>query len=793
MATFPTAEELQRPIPRIDGSIPTYQPAQTSDAGPRATAQAGQVIQSLGQDIGNFAERLDMADAQDAVNKFRQKRQELTLDPEKGFLRLKGKAALGKGPDGKSILDTTASALDAETEALAKSLSPRAAAAFRARAINETLGFKMDLVKHQISEGEKFEASVFNDTKAQLTDRAILSADDPKLFEERLSDLERSVDARAATLGVSAEAMKKGVVSDAVSFAIKQKIAKGDSSAIGFFDRYKDRLDPKDSLAITEAIDTMRRGVEALGFAHGGSDYDSRVAGHEGGAENGGMIFNKKGSGAFGPYQFMPKTWQSIRAANPNLNLPDDMTKATRAQHDAAHEAFKAGNAADLKAAGYEPTPANLYLAHRFGSGGAKSVLQANPSTPLDKVLPPEWAAQNPDMQGQTAGSFIDLAQRRMKGVAERPTAAPPPDNRVGDPLATQINSVTAGRAPPTLESAVDQATDPVVQRSIESTAQGIPNARQQLILIDRDREKKHAENYADLTAGRIDQKTYAARQAAVNTLHTQRTQKIELYKNEIWDEINTHMMKGGPGGTPAQTMPRADLISQIDPKDVVALQSMVDKNIAGVKPKTDWALYTEIERELTNPDQAVREAAAKRHPMQFRPHLADEQYNKILDLAAAINKGDPDGKVTHAQTVGRKITERLGEMGVKTGEKASVDDRTKERQFTEAVQTRLTELEKSKGGKKPLPEEIDTILNDMTHEVAGSGGWFSRNLGIGGRKRVWEMPAANPADVIVTMKNIAPSDVAKITTVLKARNIPVTEENIIRQYKLVRFPQGNQ
>lgn len=199
MATFPTAEELQRPIPRIDGSVPTYQPAMTGEAGPRATAQAGQVIQSLGQDIGNFAERLDMADAQDAVNKFRQKRQELTLDPEKGFLRLKGKAALGKGPDGKSILDTTASALDAETEALAKSLSPRAAAAFRARAINETLGFKMDLVKHQISEGEKFEASVFNDTKAQLTDRAILSADDPKLFEERLSDLERSVDARAAS------------------------------------------------------------------------------------------------------------------------------------------------------------------------------------------------------------------------------------------------------------------------------------------------------------------------------------------------------------------------------------------------------------------------------------------------------------------------------------------------------------------------------------------------------------------------------------------------------------------
>ena len=764
MATFPTAEELQRPIPRIDSSVPTYQPAMTGEAGPRATYQAGQVIQSLGQDVGEFAQRLDAADAQDALNKFRQKRQELTYDPEKGFLRLKGRAALGKGPDGKSILDTTASALDAETEALAKSLSPRAAAAFRARAINETLGFKMDLVKHQISEGEKFEASVFNDTKAQLTDRAILSADDPKLFEERLSDLERSVDARAATLGVSAEAMKKGVVSDAVSFAIKQKIAKGDSSAIGFFDRYKDRLDPKDSLAITEAIDTMRRGVDALGFAHGASDPSSlhsaivmQESGNRHLAANGTVLTSTDNAKGIG--QITPGTFAQYAKPGERIENKEDNLRVSRRIVD------------DLSAK-FNGDPARVATGYFSGEGNV-----APPGSPTP------WKVDYKDGNGKSTSGYVADVMKRLGASPGRA----PADNRVGDPLATQINSVTAGRAPPTLESAVDQATGPVAQKSIESTAQGIPNARQQLILIEADREKKHAENLAQYSSN---PKQFAANQAAINTLYEQRKQKVEQYKNQLWDEINTHMMKGGPGGTPAQTMPRADLISQIDPKDVVALQSMVDKNIAGVKPKTDWALYTEIERELTNPDQAVREAAAKRHPMQFRPHLADEQYNKILDLAAAINKGDPDGKVTHAQTVGRKITERLGEMGVKTGEKASVDDRTKERQFTEAVQTRLTELEKSKGGKKPLPEEIDTILNDMTHEVAGSGGWFSRNLGIGGRKRVWEMPAANPADVIVTMKNIAPSDVAKITTVLKARNIPVTEENIIRQYKLVRFPQ---
>lgn len=157
----------------------------------------------------------------------------------------------------------------------------------------------------------------------------------------------------------------------------------------------------------------------------GPGSYDTKVAALEGGTKNGGMVFNELGSGAFGPYQFMPATYADVRAKNPGLNLPEDMTKATREQWDQTHNAFKASNAQALQAAGFQPTPDNLYLAHRFGVGGALSVLKADPNQSLAEVLPVDWQRQNPDMRGQTAGGFRRLAAERVGGGGSVPYEVP--------------------------------------------------------------------------------------------------------------------------------------------------------------------------------------------------------------------------------------------------------------------------------------------------------------------------------------------------------------------------------
>lgn len=229
--------------------------------------------------------------------------------------------------------------------------------------------------------------------------------------------------------------------------------------------------------------DLLKQGAASFGSGYGQpggmppggvsapGDYDGRVRGIE--SRGGQMIYNEQGSGAYGPYQFMPETWGAVRAAAPQLGLPEDMTRASPQHHAAAFQAFTAMNARALQQAGAQPTPGNLYLAHRFGPKGALAVLAADPNTPLEQVLPPDWQRQNPDMRGQTAGGFRRLAAERMQGVgvpqpgatpapqgapsplagAPQPTPTPPP----GGPPAPTPQGVTG----PTVTAGAPPATGP--------------------------------------------------------------------------------------------------------------------------------------------------------------------------------------------------------------------------------------------------------------------------------------------------------------------------------------------
>lgn len=143
----------------------------------------------------------------------------------------------------------------------------------------------------------------------------------------------------------------------------------------------------------------------------GQGTYTAKVAGSESGGRY--DIANGMGSGAYGKYQFMPDTWAGVAKAHPDLGLPFNMKQATPDQQEAAMKAFTADNAGSLKAGGFDPNPANLYLAHRFGTAGAGKVLSADPNTPVASLFPPVWAQQNPDMQGKTVGQFTGAARSR--------------------------------------------------------------------------------------------------------------------------------------------------------------------------------------------------------------------------------------------------------------------------------------------------------------------------------------------------------------------------------------------
>lgn len=178
------------------------------------------------------------------------------------------------------------------------------------------------------------------------------------------------------------------------------------------------------------------------------SDGTSSYYAMTGQSESGGnpTISNGKGSGAYGTYQFMPQTWANVVAQNPQLGLPADIKQATPEQQQAAMEAFTKGNAQALTTAGFQPTPANLYLAHRFGADGARTFLSADPSVNISSLFP-NWIAQNPDLN-TTVGQFRQGVEGRYAGVpspAGQPTSVIPVQAQGGAPAIPGVPTTMRG------------------------------------------------------------------------------------------------------------------------------------------------------------------------------------------------------------------------------------------------------------------------------------------------------------------------------------------------------------
>lgn len=211
-----------------------------------------------------------------------------------------------------------------------------------------------------------------------------------------------------------------------------------------------------DQAKTAQQRESNREAGNVLRGAYGGgastmppsTGYQGTLGGYESG--NNPTALNPQ-SGAGGQFQFIPPTWADVRAKNPDLNLPPDPRQAPPELQAEAERRFRASNVQALQAAGIQPTPAVLYLAHRTGAQGAQTLLRADPNAPMDSVVPPQWIAQNPDMQGKTVGQFLQMAQARFPGGGDGSPAAPPVNVRAappGQPQPLQINVGGPGGMP---------------------------------------------------------------------------------------------------------------------------------------------------------------------------------------------------------------------------------------------------------------------------------------------------------------------------------------------------------
>lgn len=160
--------------------------------------------------------------------------------------------------------------------------------------------------------------------------------------------------------------------------------------------------------------------AEAVGKATG--SFVDKVVGVESG---GNANAQNPNSSATGLGQFISSTWLSMfkkHFPDQAAGMSDAMILELRKNADYSRnmvQLYAQENAAVLQAAGYAITDANLYLAHFLGSGGAKSVLGADPSTPVDQILGADQISANGSiLAGKTAGQVVDWAQQKM-GISE--------------------------------------------------------------------------------------------------------------------------------------------------------------------------------------------------------------------------------------------------------------------------------------------------------------------------------------------------------------------------------------
>ena len=135
------------------------------------------------------------------------------------------------------------------------------------------------------------------------------------------------------------------------------------------------------------------------------------------GAESGGNPnATNPNSSASGAGQFINSTWLDTLAKHrPDLTGSPEELLALRNDPKLSAEmtaAYAGDNQAILAKAGLPVTPGSTYLAHFAGPGGAVSVLNADPATPVAQILPSAMKA-NPFLQGMTAGDLRAWADRK--------------------------------------------------------------------------------------------------------------------------------------------------------------------------------------------------------------------------------------------------------------------------------------------------------------------------------------------------------------------------------------------
>lgn len=198
MPRLPAPEDYGVSTPTNSRGITNIRPLQHT-ADPSAGLAIGLAGNAFGEMVKKHTDELDAAKAQEALTKIRQARLDLTLG-DNGAYKVKG---------GNVITPTFMSGYKQQMEtAIAGAmtgLTPSQIAKVKAHADNELMGFQGDVLKHSMSEGERYKGLVVQGARMTETNAGILQWADPAAFEKSRVRLAESVAEEAQRAGVRPE------------------------------------------------------------------------------------------------------------------------------------------------------------------------------------------------------------------------------------------------------------------------------------------------------------------------------------------------------------------------------------------------------------------------------------------------------------------------------------------------------------------------------------------------------------------------------------------------------------
>ena len=269
----------------------------------------------------------------------------------------------------------------------------------------------------------------------------------------------------------------------------------------------------------------------------------------------------------------------------------------------------------------------------------------------------------------------------------------------------------------------------------------------------------------------------------AARTYVRQNQQDIQVATAAREKQVSDQVWQLVGQGTPQGRLPKA-LLDQLDGKERVQVnehyeaarrRAVAEAKGSGVK--TDWALYAQL-REM--PAEEFKNLKLS----TYVDKIAGPQMEQLLDLRTRVNKPD---EAAQAATQQQQMSAYVGPGGL------GLND-TKKGQFQNAYYTEEAEFIKQHK-RKPTFEERQKMMDGLTKEVVTEGWlWNSKQPAYAvprdQRDGVPDTPAAQapatpPAPPRLNrIVNVPMADRNEITTVLRARGQPVTEDNIQRLYQ---------